>query len=46
MRLIVMLLSFMVSTQIWAGDLAKPTGKVILTLSGNIENTNRDGKAG
>ncbi|HDG1691741.1 TPA: molybdopterin-dependent oxidoreductase [Kluyvera georgiana] len=40
-----MLLSFMVSTQIWAGDLAKPTGKVILTLSGNIENTNRDGKA-
>ncbi|MDA8496303.1 molybdopterin-dependent oxidoreductase, partial [Kluyvera georgiana] len=45
MRLIVMLLSFMVSTQIWAGDLAKPTGKVILTLSGNIENTNRDGKA-
>ena len=25
MRLIVMLLSFMVSTQIWAGDLAKPT---------------------
>lgn len=45
MRLIVMLLGFMVSTQIWAGDLAKPTGKVILTLSGNIENTNRDGKA-
>lgn len=45
MRLIVMLLSFMVSTSIWAGDLAKPTGKVILTLSGNIENTNRDGKA-
>lgn len=45
MRLIVMLLSFMVSTQIWAGDLAKPTGKAILTLSGNIENTNRDGKA-
>lgn len=45
MRLIVMLLSFMVSTQIWAGDLAKPTGKVILTVSGNIENTNRDGKA-
>ena len=45
MRLIVMLLSFMVSTSIWAGDLAKPTGKVILTLSGNIENTNREGKA-
>lgn len=45
MRLIVMLLSFVLSTQVWAGDLSKPTGKVLLTLSGNIQNTNEDGKA-
>ncbi|MRS16189.1 molybdopterin-dependent oxidoreductase [Enterobacteriaceae bacterium RIT691] len=45
MRLIVMLLGLVVATQVWAGELAKPTGKVILTVSGNIENTNEDGKA-
>ncbi len=45
MRLIVMLLSFVVTTQVWAGELPKPVGKVLLTLSGNIENTNEDGKA-
>lgn len=45
MRFIVMLLSFVVSTQVWAGELTKPAGKVLLTLSGNIENTNEDGKA-
>ncbi|MEG1211270.1 MAG: molybdopterin-dependent oxidoreductase [Leclercia sp.] len=45
MRLIVMLLSVVLSTQVWAGELTKPTGKVLLTLSGNIENTNEDGKA-
>lgn len=45
MRLIAMLLSLMVLSQVWAGELPKPTGKVLLTLSGNIENTNEDGKA-
>lgn len=45
MRVFVMLLSLVVSTQIWAGELSKPTGKVLLTVSGNIENTNEDGKA-
>lgn len=45
MRLIVMLLSFVVSTQVWAGEFSKPAGKILLTLSGNIENTNEDGKA-
>jgi hypothetical protein len=45
MRLTVMLLSLVISTQVWAGELSKPTGKVLLTLSGNIENTNQDGKA-
>ena len=45
MRLIAMLLSLMVSSQVWAGELPKPTGKVLLTLSGNIENTNENGKA-
>ena len=45
MRLIVMLLSFVVSAHVWAGELTKPTGKVILTMSGNIENTNESGKA-
>lgn len=45
MRLIVMLLSLLVSIQVWAGELPKPAGKVLLTLSGNIENTNEDGKA-
>ncbi|QKN80500.1 molybdopterin-dependent oxidoreductase [Scandinavium goeteborgense] len=45
MRLIVMLLSFVLSTQVWAGEFSRPTGKVLLTLSGNIENTNEAGKA-
>ena len=45
MRLIVMLLSFALSTQVWAGEFSKPAGKALLTLSGNIENTNEDGKA-
>lgn len=45
MRLIVMLLSFALSTQVWAGELSTPVGKVILTLSGNIENTNEGEKA-
>lgn len=45
MRLFVMLLSLVVSKQLWAGELSKPTGKVLLTVSGNIENTNEDGKA-
>ena len=45
MRFIVMLLSIVVCAQVWAGDLPKPTGKVLLTLSGNIENTNGSGKA-
>ncbi len=39
MRLIVMLVSVVLSTQLWAGELSRPTGKVLLTLSGNIENT-------
>jgi hypothetical protein len=29
----------------WAGDLPKPVGKPILTIYGNIENTNENGKA-
>ncbi|TDN50951.1 molybdopterin-dependent oxidoreductase [Scandinavium goeteborgense] len=45
MRLIVMLLSFVLSTQVWAGEFSRPTGKVLLTLSGNIKNTNEAGKA-
>lgn len=45
MRLIVMLLSLVVGTQVWAGELTKPTGKVLLTMSGKIENTNENGKA-
>ncbi|ABP60214.1 MULTISPECIES: molybdopterin-dependent oxidoreductase [Enterobacteriaceae] len=45
MRSIIMLLSFVLSTQVWAGELSRPTGKVLLTLSGNIENTNEGGKA-
>ncbi|WP_052283402.1 molybdopterin-dependent oxidoreductase [Kluyvera genomosp. 1] len=45
MRLIVMLLSFLVSTQVLAAELPKPTGKVLLTITGNIENTNAEGKA-
>jgi hypothetical protein len=40
-----MLLSVVISTQALAGELPKPAGKVLLTLSGNIENTNEDGKA-
>lgn len=45
MRLIVMLLSFALSTQAWSGEFSRPAGKVLLTLSGHIENTNEDGKA-
>ncbi|RJT17799.1 molybdopterin-dependent oxidoreductase [Buttiauxella izardii] len=45
MRLIVMLLSFALTTQVWAGEFARPAGKILLTLSGNIENTNEAGKA-
>jgi hypothetical protein len=45
MRSIIMLLSFVLSTQVWGGELSRPTGKVLLTLSGNIENTNEGGKA-
>lgn len=45
MRLIVMLLSFVVATQVWADELSTPTGKVLLTMSGNIENKNAAGKA-
>ncbi|HEX4503293.1 MAG TPA: molybdopterin-dependent oxidoreductase [Scandinavium sp.] len=44
MRLIVMLLSLVLSSQALAGELPKPAGKVLLTLSGNIENTNEAGK--
>lgn len=45
MRLMVMLLGFVVCTPLWAGELARPTGKILLTISGNIENTNESGKA-
>lgn len=45
MRLIVMLVSLVLTTQLWAGELPQPSGTVLLTLSGNIENTNADGKA-
>jgi len=45
MRLSVMLFSLLVATQGFAGELPKPAGKVLLTLTGNIENTNADGKA-
>lgn len=45
MRLIIIILSFFLSTQAWAHELPRPTGKVILTLSGNIENTNEAEKA-
>ena len=45
MRLIVMLLSFALSTQVWAGEFSRPAGKVLLTMSGHIENTNEGGKA-
>lgn len=45
MRLFVMLLSLVISTHALAAELPKPTGKVFLTLSGNIENTNEEGKA-
>ena len=45
MRLIIMLLGFTLSIQVWAIEIPKPDGKVLLTLSGNIENTNEAGKA-
>lgn len=45
MKLIVMLFSLVIASQAMAGELSKPTGKVLLTMSGNIENTNEEGKA-
>jgi len=45
MRLIVMLLSLLISAQSYAGELAKPAGKALLTMTGNIENTTEEGKA-
>lgn len=45
MKLAVMLFSFMISVQALAVELPKPAGKPLLTLSGNIENTNEEGKA-
>lgn len=45
MRLFVLLLSLVISTHALAAELPKPTGKVFLTLSGNIKNTNEEGKA-
>jgi hypothetical protein len=45
MKLIVMLFSLVIASQAMAGEFPKPTGKVLLTMSGNIENTNEEGKA-
>ena len=45
MKLIVMLFSLVIASQARAGELPKPAGKVLLTMSGNIENTNEEGKA-
>lgn len=45
MKLIVMLFSLVIASQAIAAELPKPTGKVLLTMSGNIENTNEEGKA-
>ena len=38
-------LSTVISAPAWAEDLAMPEGKVILTVSGNVANTNADGTA-
>ena len=40
-----MLLCCLVPTLAWAAELPKPVGKPILTIYGNIENTNEEGKA-
>jgi hypothetical protein len=45
MRLTLLLLCCLVQSVTWAGDLPKPVGKPILTIYGNIENTNENGKA-
>ena len=45
MKLIVMLFSLVIASQAMAGEFPKPTGKVLLTMSGNIENTNEEDKA-
>ncbi|WP_165465037.1 molybdopterin-dependent oxidoreductase [Enterobacter cloacae] len=45
MRLILMLCCFLVQSAALAGELPKPAGKPILTISGNIENTSENGKA-
>ncbi len=45
MRIILMLCCFLVQSLGWAGELPKPVGKPILTITGNIENTNENGKA-
>lgn len=45
MRIILMLACCLVQSLAWAGELPKPVGKPILTIYGNIENTNEEGKA-
>ena len=45
MRLTLLLLCCLVQSVTWAGELPKPVGKPILTIYGNIENTNENGKA-
>jgi hypothetical protein len=45
MRLILLLLCCLAPSLTWAGELPKPVGKPILTIYGNIENTNDNGKA-
>lgn len=45
MRIILMLCCFLVQSLSWAGELPKPVGKPILTITGNIENTNENGNA-
>ncbi len=44
-RVAALLLLLLGATSVAAGELEEPTGSVLLTISGDIENTNGDGTA-
>lgn len=44
-RLLLLLITLSMSPNLLAGSLDRPSGKVILTISGNIGNSNSNGKA-
>lgn len=45
MRVLLIFFCCLAPVMAWAGELPQPVGEPVLTISGNIENTNRGGEA-